>query len=80
MILPMSITIILGLVALVSGIVLLIWSKRNNGKGVNLARICGYILLTLAFLVIVIAMFMRFSASSEMKNMTYEQHMNMMNR
>ncbi len=75
-----GITIILGLIALAGGIALLIWAKRNNGKGVNLAKACGYILLLLAFFVIVITIFMRFSASSEMKNMTYEQHMNMMNR
>ncbi len=72
-----SIWLILALLALVGGIALLILAKTNNRKGMNLAKIGGYILLTLAFLVTAVIIFRSFAPTSEMKNMTHEQHMNM---
>lgn len=67
-----GVTIALGLVALFSGIALLIWAMRNEGKGIGLAKIFGYIISILAFLVILFTIlsgtFEAFKMKSMMKN------------
>lgn len=42
----------LGLLALVGGISLLIWSLRNDGKGIKIARTFGYIVIFISIFVV----------------------------
>ena len=38
----------LGLIALIGGVSLLIWSLRNDGKGVGIAKTFGYIVIIIS--------------------------------
>lgn len=64
-----GITISFGLVALACGIALLIWAMRNEGKGVSLAKLFGYVISMVAFLVIVVTIFLSAFESFGMKKM-----------
>lgn len=50
-----GITIAFSLIALACGIALLVWAARNEGPGVNLAKLFGYLISTIAGLIIIIS-------------------------
>jgi len=57
------------LIAIAAGISLLIWSRRNEGAGVTLARIFGYLISIFAILAILFTISMAIFRSFEMMNM-----------
>ncbi|HAU2406566.1 TPA: hypothetical protein ACF6GT_002197 [Legionella pneumophila] len=59
----------LELIALGIGIGLLIWSMRNEGLGVKMAKIIGYIISILAFLALIFTISAAIFRSIEMMNM-----------
>ena len=60
------------LLALSSGIGLLIWSMRNEGDGVKLGRFFGYLISTLALLLILFSIIAAIVRSVEMMNLEPE--------
>lgn len=67
-----GITMAFGLVALASGIALLIWAQRNEGKGVSLAKGFGYLISILSILIISITFLMSMFGFLGMKKMMKE--------
>lgn len=64
-----GIAVAVALIALAGGVGLLIWSLRNEGHGVTLAKIFGYIISILSVLTILITIFSSAMMSWEMKDM-----------
>lgn len=65
-----GLTFAVGLIALASGISLIVWSMRNEGAGVAAAKTFGYIISIFSIFAISFTLYSSMYGASEMKKMT----------
>ena len=68
----LGLTFVMGLIALSAGVALLIWSMRNEGAGIKLAKIFGYIITIISIILLVGISIIFLKTSYEMKMMHQE--------